>query len=396
MPTLDELTNKTKRKFTKSEYRPWNYMEEIDKESNSNHQELNEESNRDHTGINKKSIGNQLEINERKEQHDITSHLKPSNAALPIKGKKIDAPLNNNLVDIETTLDIIFRLTGHQKKIFIFVVDRCMSRGMLSTGVIKGETLVEITDTTMKMVKTSIQRLISKELIIRERGKTGRGGFYSFRVLELVRNATIEYKRMLGIESQLEIKKESNSIQLEVEKRIFSGKKTKAPLPPEWENLNISPLEDIGFNHNHLSDILETGLSDHQMVQDSILHFAFGIEHEPAKYKQYDDLLNVLIGRLRKGKPWYETNYRSPQELAQQKFLENKKIEIERKKKLEEEAYKLALNEWSQNLTSVEIETIAPNVKGGQYTPPQKARLEIHFKEQLWPIKKSEYLIQDM
>ena len=42
-----------------------------------------------------------------------------------------------------------------------------MSRGLLSTGVIRGETLVEITDTTIKMVKTSIQRLINKNLIIK-------------------------------------------------------------------------------------------------------------------------------------------------------------------------------------------------------------------------------------
>ena len=37
MPTIDELTNKTKKKFIKSEYRPWNYMDQIDKESNRKH-----------------------------------------------------------------------------------------------------------------------------------------------------------------------------------------------------------------------------------------------------------------------------------------------------------------------------------------------------------------------
>ncbi|MBA2649457.1 MAG: hypothetical protein H0U75_07675 [Legionella sp.] len=391
MPTLDELTNKSKRKFTKSEYRPWNYMEELDKESNRPPIEIKEESSDPHIEINKESVGNQLSINKKEKQDPSIDVNKAGKVTLiPIKEKQAD----NNLIDVETTLDIIFRLTGHQKKIFIFIVDRCMSRAMLTTGVVKGEILVGITGTTIKMVKTSIQRLIEKNLIIRERGKTGRGGFYSFRIIELVRNATIEYKRMLGIGNQLGIKEESNSIQLEVEKRISPGKKNKIFLPAEWENINISPLDGIGFNHNHLSDIFETGLSEFQMVQDSILHFAFGIEHEPSKYKQYDDLLNVLVGRLRKGKPWYEPNYRSPQELAQQKFMENKKNEMERKKLLQEEAYKIALAEWQQDLSQSELDKIIPTKKVSGDITPQAARLSLYFKENIWPEKKSEYLVE--
>ena len=267
-----------------------------------------------------------------------------------------------------------------------------MSRGMLLTGVIKGETLIDLTGTTIKMIKTSIQRLISKGLINRERGKSGRGGFYSFSVNELVRNAAIEYKRMVGIENQMEIKRESNNNLIGIENRISVGKKKKFLLP-EWENINFSPLEDIGFNYNHLSDIHETGLADHQMVQDSILHFAFGIEYEPVKYKQYDDLLNVFIGRLRKGKPWYEPNYRSPQELAQQMFLENKKTEIERKKLLEEDAFKVAFIEWQQSLRPDELDKIAPAKREAGVIMPQSAKLSLYFKEKIWPEKKSEYIV---
>lgn len=373
MPTIDELTNKTKKKFVKSEYRPWNYMEEIDKELLENK-----------LGIKKESIENQLVSN------DSDTNLKLVNNH--IKNKDLTTSSNNEPIDHETMLDVIFRLTGHQKRIFIFIVDRCMSRGMLSSGVLKGETLVDITSTSMKMVKTSIQRLVGKNLIIREKGKTGRGGFYTFRILETVRNASIEYKRMIGIENQLEIKKEPIGVQMEINDLGRNNKRNSSILPPEWDELNISPLEDIGFKYTHLMDIYEPGLADLQMVQESIMHFAYGLEHEGAKYKQYSDLLNVLIGRLRKGKPWYEQNYRSPQELAQIKFLENKKAEIERKKNLEEECYKLAFGEWREGLSTSEIEQIAPK-KGGTDITPQSARLSIYFKENVWPEKKIEYLI---
>lgn len=380
MPTIDELTNKTKKKFVKSEYRPWNYMEEIDKELLENQLD-----------IKKESIENQLVIN------DIDTNFKLDHNNLKlvnnhIKNKDLTPSPNHEPIDHETMLDVIFRLTGHQKRIFIFIVDRCMSRGMLSSGVLKGETLVDITSTSMKMVKTSIQRLVGKNLIIREKGKTGRGGFYTFRIMETVRNASIEYKRMIGIENQLEIKREPIGVQMEINTIGRNNKRNSSILPPEWEELNISPLEDIGFKYTHLMDIYEPGLADLQMVQESIMHFAYGLEHEGAKYKQYSDLLNVLIGRLRKGKPWYEQNYRSPQELAQIKFLENKKAEIERKKTLEEECFKLAFGEWREGLSTLEIEQIAPK-KGGTDITPQPAKLSIYFKENVWPEKKIEYLI---
>ncbi|GGI90854.1 hypothetical protein GCM10007966_19430 [Legionella impletisoli] len=379
MPTIDELSNKSsKRKFKKSDYRPWNYMDEFEKESNGNQK-----------GTKEKSTDNQLEI--KRESRDNYS-----NGAIlettQTKETKVKGS-SETLYDAETALDTIFRLTGHQKKIFLFIVERCMSRGMLTTSVIKGETLVDITNTTIKMVKTSIQRLVGKDLIIREKGKTGRGGFYSFRIIEVVRNAAIEYKRMVSLDNHIEINGESFGTHKEINKKS-NDSQNKLYLPDEWEAINILPLEDNGFNRNHLLDIYETGLADPQMVQESILHFSYGLEYEPSKYKQYDDVLNVLIGRLRKGKPWFEKNYRSPQEIAQQKLFENKKLEIERKKKLEEESYSLAQSEWIQNLSKEDIEKVAPKKTNATFTPPQEARLKLYFKENIWPELKSEYLIE--
>lgn len=379
MPTIDELNNKNiKKKFKKSDYRPWNYMDEFEKESNGNHKE-----------IIKESVGNQPDIKREFETVCSTNDIPEATKITESKSKVS----NETLSDIETALDTIFRLTGHQKKIFLFITDRCMSRGMLTTGVIKGETLVDITNTTIKMVKTSIQRLVGKELIIREKGKTGRGGFYSFRIIEIVRNAAIEYKRMIAFDNHSEINGELISLHKETIKKA-NDNRNKLYLPDEWEQINILPLEDNGLNRNHLLDIYETGLADPQMVQESILHFAYGLEHESSKYKQYDDVLNVLIGRLRKGKPWFEKNYRSPQEIAQKKLLENKKLEIERKKKLEEDSYNLARSEWIQSLSKEDIEKAAPKKTNSTYTPPQEARLQLYFKENIWPTLKNEYLVE--
>ena len=389
MPTLEELTNKSKKKFKKSDYRPWNYMDELDKEYGSqsesnkvsldNQLEIKSESNSNQLEINKESIDSEsLEI---KDIHKLT---KPK--------KTIENPINFTPNNLETVLDTIFRLTGHQKKIFLFITERCISRAMLSTGVIKGEILMQITSTTMKMVKTSIQRLVSKQLIVREKGKTGRGGFYSFKLSEIVRNAALEYKKMVDIDNQLDVNWESIGDHLEIERKGRDKKVGKTLLPEEWKKINIYPLEDIGFNHNHLSDIFETKLADPQMVQESILHFAYGLEYESVKYKQYDDLLNLLIGRLRKGKPWFEKNYRSPQEIAQAQLLEAKKNELERKKKVEEDAFKLALAEWQEGLSQSEITNITAK-KGAGDIIPHATKLSIYFRENIWPEQKKTYLI---
>ena len=380
MPTLEELTDKSKKKFKKSDYRPWNYMDEIDKEYGNQSESK------------KESFGNQLEI-EKESNNPESLEIKDTNKITKPK-KIVEYSTDFDPNNLETMLDTISRLTGHQKKIFLFITDRCISRAMLSTGVIKGELLTQITSTTMKMVKTSIQRLVSKQLIVREKGKTGRGGFYSFKLSEIVRNAALEYKKMVGIDNQLGINRESFGSHLEIEKNGGNKKVDKTLLPEEWKKINIYPLEDIGFNHNHLSDIFETRLADPQMVQESILHFAYGLEHESAKYKQYDDLLNLLIGRLRKGKPWFEKNYRSPQEIAQAQLLEAKKNQLERKKKVEEDAFKLALAEWQEGLNETEVTKITAK-KGSGDIMPHATKLSIYFRENIWSEQKKIYLITE-
>lgn len=392
MPTVDQLASKTKKKFVKSDYRPWNYMEEIEKESNENQLEVNKESEEKQASIQVSQNKQELEIKEVSIGNQLGVELIGDEYSSVPKTNKAKSKHSDFSID-ETTLDKIFRLTGHQKKIFMFIFERCASRAMLSSGVIKGEIFTEITGTTIKMVKTSIQRLERKALVQRERGKTGRGGFYIFSLTELVRNAAIEYKRMVGNEEQIEIKLESIGNHISVNKESLSSDK-KSNLPEEWMNINIYPLEEIGFNHHHLLDIYETQLADPQMVQESILHFAYGIEYESEKYKQYTDFLNVLIGRLRKGKPWFEQSYRSPQEMAQAELLEAKKNKLERKKKVEEEAFKIALSEWQDELTETELEKITEK-KGVGDLMPAAAKISRYFREIVWPEQKKAYLIEE-
>lgn len=158
-----------------------------------------------------------------------------------------------------------------------------------------------------------------------------------------------------------------------------------------WDEIEFSNLESIGFSKNHLLQIKNKTTPD--IAQESINHFAYSLKHNK-KTKEYPNPLATLITVLKRGEAWIEPNYQSPQELAQLKILEAKKAELERKKAIEEDIYKIALEEWKQTLNQDEIESIAPDLrKRGDPIPPH-AKLSTYFKENIWPEKKIDYSIR--
>lgn len=156
-----------------------------------------------------------------------------------------------------------------------------------------------------------------------------------------------------------------------------------------WESIDISPLEAIGFRNKHLLQVKKDLTPE--IVQESINHFGYALKYNP-KIKEYSSPVSAFIAVLKRGEAWIEPNYKSPQEIAQQKFIEMKKAEIERAKQLEEEFFKVAMEEWQQTLSTEEIESLAPdNRKKGDPIPP-RAKLISYFKENIWPSKKKSYM----
>jgi len=99
------------------------------------------------------------------------------------------------------------------------------------------------------------------------------------------------------------------------------------------------------------------------------------------------------MGVLRKGQAWFESNYQSPQEIAQRQIIERKQTERGRMKKLEEEVYKLVFEEWKETLTFEQREKIAPARKGRGDVMPIDVKLSLYFKNKIWPGKKEEFLV---
>ena len=157
-----------------------------------------------------------------------------------------------------------------------------------------------------------------------------------------------------------------------------------------WDEIDFGCLESIGFDKKHLLQLRNK--TTPEVAQESINHFAYSLKYNK-KTKEYANPLATLIAVLKRGEAWIEQNYQSPQEIAQIKILEARKAELERKKSIEEDIYKIALEEWKQTLSSDEIESLAPDLrKRGDPMPPH-AKLSIYFKEKIWPEKRKDYLI---
>jgi predicted transcriptional regulator len=354
MPTIDDLTEDPK--FKKSTYRPWNYMDEIEKENLENNREFKDKTK------------------------------SPSKKEIFFHGES----------DIKSISDKIFYLSGYQKTLFFFVLDRSMSRGLLSTGPVTSKTLVDSIRTTHKMVKTTIGRLVSKKLITRENGRSGRGGFYSFSVTEETRNAFLEYKRItfLSHASKNEHSNEHSHVDPDLESDSLKN------------DINISPLSNIGLTFSHMIQIKKDEKLTKQQIQDSIDYFAFDLKHNEKAKTLKKTPLDFFMGILRQGIPYAApSNYESKESESMRLYLESKEKIEKTNKDLEEKFKKNILQEWIENLSPYElmefyVESDSDPSLGSLSDKIQatfKKRNAIknateYFESQLWPIKRIEIL----
>ncbi|HEY2566754.1 MAG TPA: hypothetical protein VGH95_03500 [Candidatus Aquirickettsiella sp.] len=294
-------------------------------------------------------------------------------------------------------IQILRKTTGYQKAVMQQITAHIKSLpDTINTIDIPIDTLSTRIKTTKDITRTSIKRLQKKSILLKEKGERGRLGSTQITVPSFILKECFNLFICLP-KSLYEIGNENrydnrNDDSVYSSSNIYTNTTTKnIELPEEWLKINIAPLNDIRFSLTQIKQLYTQELSTPEVIQESINHFAFGIKNNP-KFKNYRDPLNVLMGVLRKGEVWIENNYESPQDIAQRQIIEQKKIERERKKQLEDDAFKLALDEWKESLSVKELEKITAKDNPGDVTP-KPVKISMHFREIVWPNVKSDYLI---
>lgn len=413
MPQLNDVVkNRDSKKFVKKNYRPWDLSGNSDNLLNNQDETKNEyvenqiSTQKPTPNISTvvRNIPIQLDnntdnikiaIRDQIGNHGVTCEEQTDNI------KKTEEVTNGELLDNQLDNAVIHNriqnLSGLQKLILEFMVEICSEKNSLDTGPVETNIICLYIKANNGVVKMSLKRLIDKGFLIRKKGKVAKGGYVNFSIPKEIFAGMIEHRKnhhrynnpvsmVTYLRQQLDNKELHSSSYLNNKTTTVKGH-----LSPEWEQIDFELLSEIGFTKNQIRQLVDT--ADPVVVQESIKHFSFGLTYNQ-KLKKYEDPLNVLMGVLRKGQAWFEKDYRSPKEIAQQQIIENKKIELERKFKLEDEAYKLSLEQWKRNLTPVEIEKIVANKNKIPDLTPQPAKLSIFFKENIWPEKKAEYFIE--
>lgn len=420
MPDINSLLEKSKKKFKKSTYRPWNYIEQIQQEEAEAEAEAEVKTTvqvqeQQNETPNPAIVENSKEASKpvaAKENHlqeklngpisvkqnkkntaikeNINQDQKPSTANL-LKQQQYN-PLTKSSANIDFLLE---GLSGHQKNIFNFILNRCYARNELYSGNITIDELKTLTHTSNLMINTTIGRLREKELIIREKGKPGRGGYYRFSLRKEIMDAALIFNS-----------KESQYTQ---DVPQYSGDKITADnllpeinsyphsFPEEWRMINFESLVEFGFNKAHLLQLYKEGKLNPEDIQDSIEHFAYDLKYNNKKSEIKTLPISYFMGILKRvGYYNPPENYISPRDKVLNELLERKKKERDEREVKIKELITMYFEEWNLTLNEEEkAKIIPPEIKQTRLTAPKIASLRSYFVENVWPNMKESKNIVD-
>jgi len=406
MPQLSDLIEK--RKFIKKEYRPWDLsgIGTVDSEKtiiktntdtlptealaiieqNQNDDKFNSIKFNDELGnkqvTNRQQTGNELG-NKRVTNRQQTGNKQVTNRQQT--GNELGNELGNT-DSLAYLINSIKKIAGIQKIIFLYIINLCSARGVLDTGNLLSSDLANAANCSTGSAKTSLIRLIEKQLILRLEGKPSRGGYMVLGITKEIQAAAIQAQRALF--NPLKIQQLGNELGNELgnTSSYSSSNKyitTTTALPENWKKINYECLQAIGFSETQLHQLHDSHATNPEIIQDSINRFSFSLEHSD-KVKAYNEPLNVLMGVLRKGQRWNEPNYISPQELALRQVLEDKRKQKEQYDAMIKELVDLEYPAWRKKLTDDEIKQIVPaNILKMNVSAATQSALRTHFIEKI-------------
>ena len=431
MPRIDDpnINLKKNKPFTRKSLRPWDNFEDfkpraIENQLVNNQETIGKQLVNNQETISKQdlpSIGKQL-VNNQESDIELVNNWET--ISKPI-GKQEAAAIGkqsvNQLVNKESThvrtLEAVKQLCGLQRKLLFYIVDDCISIGLLHTMPITNETLRILLNTDAHSVKTTVQRLTKKGVVNRKEGKSGRGGYTIFNISESVRNAVIETHGQLGISKQLVnqlvnangkqlvnnwetngiTSASSSSSNLDLNTTTTNYNPTRE-LAEGWREVEYSLLANFGFTQTHLLQLSKLESLEPSIVQDSIYHFAFDLKHNNRASSIKGDPLNYFMGIVSKrGAYTAPSNYIDPVLEVMNNYHKSKEQSEKQKAEIEQKVQEIEFTTWYDNLSDAEIEGLIPDeIRNGLGAPPTLKQtlktqfLKKYYRETLWPLRRRE------
>ena len=330
---------------------------------------------------------------------------------------------------IEPQKGMFLKLVGLQKNIVVWIFFNIKHTKNKETERLTFKKIADEVDINVNSIKTTIQRLLIKKILLKVDEKRGRNGWITFSLNEIVfkeievvqketqllkdkkntshiynsnsititninkykntsdvpqPNDTDKDKIIADLQKQLELQNQrlnhqSHSTTSQSEKdrltdhinkklnNIDTQINTENPADTQddseaWANIDFSALADYGFKRSHIKQIINANTSlTPQEVQDSIEHYAWALENRREEMKGYAPVSNPLrglMGVLKKGNAWVEGSYKSPEELALELQIKNKRLQLERQQAKKDELFNIEFEIWYTKLTPEDIAKI--------------------------------------
>jgi len=360
----------------------------------------------------KDTIGTQIEHNKdtRKTQSDSLGHKLvhkdtietqiEHNKATRKTQEKHNKDTRETQLEHNYFYDMLLSLYGLEKEINDFIYGICVSKGSLITPAISLATFKKIAISKGKSphsVKTSLARLVEKNLLIRGVGRRGNGGICIFSIYEKSKVAYLDIRTQLGhnwdtTETQLEHNQDTQKDTIAPSSSntiVIKGTTTNREMTEEWQRIDISPLEPkevAGMTDNHLVQLFLVGSLSAAQVQESIHAFAFDLIVNKKKITPGKKPMDLFMGILVRNKMPYRppTNYKTQEEKALVK-LSRKQVQEEFQR---EDGQSQEFSKWYVGEKSEVIDDLL----GGKINDPELRRRSAlsYYKQEIWCQKNKE------
>ena len=294
-------------------------------------------------------------------------------------------------------------LSGLQKTLIHLLYQECKISRSKTTGNLTLEHISSSTKHLKNTVKITLQRLERKNLIKRISYKNGRGGWTQYSLddsifRDLLQHETdnklstnwVQTGNKLGTQPSTQPSTSASSSSSSY--NIINTTTTK--LPEEWLKIDLEEASSFGLTQNHLFQLYRTGGYDPKIIEDSIRHFCFDLEHnKKAKSIKTNPLSYFMAILKRVGVYAAPDNYESPRDRALRLYVEKEKIVQEKKAAIEKECFNLEFEKWLGQLSENEKSEIIPSeTKKTNLAAPKMAALRVHFEKFFWQSIKNEIL----
>ena len=302
-------------------------------------------------------------------------------------------------------LPTVSSLVGLQRKITFAIYQSCKLNGGNITPTMTLEHLALTIGTKKSIAKTTINRLKKKKYVEVASFKAGRGGWIKYKLpqnvyVDLLRHEGLYLPSLTDLNfDQKGNKRVTQTVTQTVTPTLSSSSNYKNTINTITNDIDITPLESIGFGYGHLKQLINIEDITTEIIQTSINHFAYDLNYNNKADEIRKKPIAYFMGSMKKyGCYNAPDGYESPKDKAMRLYLERmRKIEQVRVDE-EKEAFNLAFSDWFSKLSNEQKRELLPEMLRRTANLETSKILEntakSHFEKEIWAVEKIKIITQ--